>query len=73
MSFAEGHKEETYSVPKAFPHTVWEEEQTACYASRAVHTRKFSWGRTLMHPTNGTVADSWPIIFPRCNSIPGDS
>lgn len=42
MSFGEGPKEETYSVPRADANTVWEEEQRACYASREVHTRKFS-------------------------------
>lgn len=41
MSFATGHKEEAYSVPKAAANAAWEEEQTACYASREVHTRKF--------------------------------
>lgn len=69
MSFAEGQEEETYSVPKAAPNTVWTEEQIARYTSGEVQTRKFSQGRTPMHPTKGT-ADSWPILFPRHKQHP---
>lgn len=33
VSFAEGQEEETYSVPKAAPNTVWKEEQIYIWGS----------------------------------------